>query len=460
MDKKYQIFISSTYIDLVDARGKVRDAILSMMHFPVGMEFFGAADEEQWKIIQDTIDSTDYYVLIVGQRYGTVIETGNDTGISYTEKEYRYAKEKGIPILAFILSDTAKIEKAFVETDPNKIQKLEEFKEEVKTGRLVDWWETSDELVQKVTIALHKQMDRKKRPGWVRSDNFDLETSHAEILRLNGLVRYLQEENTKLKSQIVTRIPVLTVRLSLDYPENNLVLELDENHMKIQLYSIDDEFTRICYEPLDRSCIDTYLDAYVSDKDLKEYNTALPSKKEVDEYFERLETYYRIQEGGVSLRLQISNTGTAKATDVRVSITFPNEIVVIEPEEVEKMNRPVGHTLPPNPIEKARKEFEERIRPPQYLKPITSADSDRKNFWEGIDLLDWSSPTPLYVDKELFIKKHAVFVNTQQILHKSFEIYTGTYLVPIKKGVFKATISLMCSEFLEEEKQYIDIEVV
>lgn len=59
LDKKYQIFISSTYIDLVDARGKVRDAILSMMHFPVGMEFFGAADEKQWEIIQDTIDSTD-----------------------------------------------------------------------------------------------------------------------------------------------------------------------------------------------------------------------------------------------------------------------------------------------------------------------------------------------------------------------------------------------------------------
>ena len=47
MDKKYQIFISSTYTDLVEARTKVRDAILSIYHFPVGMELFGAADEEQ-----------------------------------------------------------------------------------------------------------------------------------------------------------------------------------------------------------------------------------------------------------------------------------------------------------------------------------------------------------------------------------------------------------------------------
>ena len=56
MEKKYQIFISSTYIDLVEARVKVRDAILSMLHFRVGMEMFNAADEEQWEIIQEKID--------------------------------------------------------------------------------------------------------------------------------------------------------------------------------------------------------------------------------------------------------------------------------------------------------------------------------------------------------------------------------------------------------------------
>lgn len=124
MEKKYQIFISSTYDDLKNAREKVRDAILSMLHFPVGMEMFSAGDEEQWEIIQETIDSSDYYVLIVGQRYGSVIETGEDAGISYTEKEFRYAKAQKVPILAFILSDDADIKKSAVESDPKKIEKL------------------------------------------------------------------------------------------------------------------------------------------------------------------------------------------------------------------------------------------------------------------------------------------------------------------------------------------------
>lgn len=140
MEKKYQIFISSTYIDLVEARVKVRDAILSMLHFPVGMEMFNAADEEQWEIIQETIDSSDYYVLILGQRYGSEISDGPDAGISYTEKEFRYAREQKIPTLVFIIDDSVPLKKEFIETDPEKQAKLDAFKEEAKQNRLVKWW--------------------------------------------------------------------------------------------------------------------------------------------------------------------------------------------------------------------------------------------------------------------------------------------------------------------------------
>ena len=138
LDKKYQVFISSTYTDLVEARAKVRDAILSMYNFPVGMELFGAANEDQWQIISETIDSSDYYVLIIGQRYGSVIPEGNpDAGISYTEKEFKYALEKGIPILAFILDDSVEVKPEFVETEHR--DKLIAFKKAAKTGRLVEW---------------------------------------------------------------------------------------------------------------------------------------------------------------------------------------------------------------------------------------------------------------------------------------------------------------------------------
>lgn len=42
-------------------------------------------------------------MLIIGHRYGSVIEVGEYAGISYTQKEFRYALEKNVPILAFIM---------------------------------------------------------------------------------------------------------------------------------------------------------------------------------------------------------------------------------------------------------------------------------------------------------------------------------------------------------------------
>ena len=67
MEKKYQFFISSTYEDLKEERNKAIQAILTMNQFPIGMEMFSAADDDQWKIIKEAIDSSDFYILIIAQ---------------------------------------------------------------------------------------------------------------------------------------------------------------------------------------------------------------------------------------------------------------------------------------------------------------------------------------------------------------------------------------------------------
>lgn len=148
MEKKYQIFISSTYEDLKEERRKVQDTILSMYQFPIGMEMFSAADEEQWEIIQETIDSSDYYVLIIGHRYGSIIENGEYAGISYTQKEYRYAAEKQIPILAFLIDSSVTVIPEKMEQNMNKRKKLDAFIEEVKKGRTVQWWIAKEKYIR------------------------------------------------------------------------------------------------------------------------------------------------------------------------------------------------------------------------------------------------------------------------------------------------------------------------
>ena len=68
--KKYQIFVSSTHADLSQIRRGLMEVIQRMNHFPVGMEQFSADDDEQWEIIRETILQTDYYICIIGHRYG------------------------------------------------------------------------------------------------------------------------------------------------------------------------------------------------------------------------------------------------------------------------------------------------------------------------------------------------------------------------------------------------------
>jgi hypothetical protein len=71
-------------------------ALLSLDHFPAGMELFPASDDDQWALIRGVIDDSDYYVLVVGGRYGSTTAEG----ISYTEMEFDYANLRKKPILA------------------------------------------------------------------------------------------------------------------------------------------------------------------------------------------------------------------------------------------------------------------------------------------------------------------------------------------------------------------------
>jgi hypothetical protein len=101
MDKKYQIFVSSTFSDLVEERQAVSRAILDMGHIPAGMEMFPAADIEQLTYIKKVIDECDYYVLIIGARYGSL----DEDGVSYTQREFQYAVETDKTVLAFLHKD-------------------------------------------------------------------------------------------------------------------------------------------------------------------------------------------------------------------------------------------------------------------------------------------------------------------------------------------------------------------
>jgi hypothetical protein len=117
MDKRYQVFVSSTYQDLTNERQEVMQALLELDCIPSGMELFPAATDDQWTLIKRVIDDCDYYIVIVGGRYGSLAPDG----ISYTELEYRYALERKKPIIAFLHKDPGH----YLRTGQNKSQSQE-----------------------------------------------------------------------------------------------------------------------------------------------------------------------------------------------------------------------------------------------------------------------------------------------------------------------------------------------
>jgi hypothetical protein len=187
MDKRYQVFVSSTFQDLQEERREVMQVLLELECIPAGMELFPAANDDQWTLITNVIDDCDYYLLIIGGRYGSI---GPD-GLSYTEMEYRYALEKQKPIIAFIHNDPGSLPANRTEDTPEGREKLEAFRELAKQ-KLVRFWRSPAELGSLAIRGLINLKRTNPAVGWVRGDELPNEDASAEILRLRRRIEELE----------------------------------------------------------------------------------------------------------------------------------------------------------------------------------------------------------------------------------------------------------------------------
>lgn len=193
MQKRYQVFVSSTFRDLEEERLEVMRALLELDCIPCGMEYFPASNDDQWSFITELIDQCDYYLVVVAGRYGSV----DEAGISFTEREYRYALEKAIPVLGFVHADPDTIPHGKSELDPTAQVKLAEFRALVQS-RLCKEWSTAADLGAVVSRSLTQLIRRAPRSGWVRADHLASAEANEEIVRLRQLNDQLSEELARL----------------------------------------------------------------------------------------------------------------------------------------------------------------------------------------------------------------------------------------------------------------------
>ncbi|ENV56240.1 hypothetical protein F951_02753 [Acinetobacter soli CIP 110264] len=200
--KKYQIFVSSTYLDLIDERQAAVEAILKAGHIPAGMELFTASNQSQWSIIQRWIDESDVYMLILGGRYGSIEP---ESGLSYTELEYNYALTQNKPLFAVIIKDEALDEK--VRTSGRSVlesenpQKMRDFKNKV-LSYMSSFFEDHKDIKLAVHESVGKLQQENKLIGWVRADEVLNPKQYLDqITALQKEKEQLNKENTKLKNQ-------------------------------------------------------------------------------------------------------------------------------------------------------------------------------------------------------------------------------------------------------------------
>lgn len=183
MQHKYQIFLSSTYKDLIEERQVAINKIMKLHQIPAGMELFGAVGVKQWEYIRREIDNSDYYLLLLAGKYGSV----NEEGIGYTEAEYNYARKMGKHIIPFLVKDLEVLPRVKCENDRNRWDQLQRFRKKIeKEAGLVAYWTDIHDLDAKIGEGLANVMrDYPAKTRWVRvADNKEqeivFETSKAE----------------------------------------------------------------------------------------------------------------------------------------------------------------------------------------------------------------------------------------------------------------------------------------
>lgn len=303
MNKRYQVFLSSTYSDLKEERQKVMQTLMSMDCIPAGMELFPAMDEEQFEFIKKVIDDCDYYILIAGARYGSI----DEHGISYTEKEYDYAIEKGIPVLAFLHADIQSLPASKFDGDTSLKEKLDVFRTKVQSNRLVKYWTNGDDLNGKVAVSLMQTIKTYPAIGWIRAN---MQTNLETLQELNTLRKELETlRSDKHLAEIDKNL------LGEDITQRLIDLDTDftvEGHYRFYDYEVHQQIrgnwsSQVCiryiWENLGISMVDgTLTDGSVKSKIGKiVYDKANPDNEIAGQYihidnkiFQKIKLYFRL----------------------------------------------------------------------------------------------------------------------------------------------------------------------
>ncbi|MBD0404938.1 DUF4062 domain-containing protein [Flammeovirga sp. EKP202] len=215
---KLNVFVSSTCYDLSQIRVDIRDFILDIGYNPVLSEFENFPINPSNRTIDNCIDAVknnaDIFVLVVGNRYGSLIETGR----SITNTEFLTAKKKGIPIYVFI---------------DRKMLNILPVWQKNKSGDFSSFVDTT-----KIFEFISDVRDNSKL--WT----FEFDTAQNIVSVLKTQFSYLFKDSLLLKNKFHSEIEEL-YRLNISNEALNLILDKPESYeIRFFIQTMKDEISK------------------------------------------------------------------------------------------------------------------------------------------------------------------------------------------------------------------------
>jgi len=145
-----KVFLSSTYLDLVEYRKKAAEALARLRQEAGWMEIFGARPEEPQEASLNEVETSDIFVGIYAHRYGHIPAKSK---ISITEAEFRHAKKLKKPMFCFVLDEAHPWLPKMIENEPGR-SKLVHLKAKIGADLVRETFTTPDDLALKIATSV------------------------------------------------------------------------------------------------------------------------------------------------------------------------------------------------------------------------------------------------------------------------------------------------------------------
>lgn len=200
VEKRYQVFISTTYPDMQGARQALMPPLLDLGMLPMGMDPHSANGNDQMPLVQRLIDDSDYFVILLGGRYGGL----SPLGLSYPHREYIFAATKRKPVITFLHDQPSALPEEARESSREGQVRRDDFARLLESKTLCYRWRQERDLQQLVARVMPEVMRRHPADGWVKGGRATPGGDESEELRAR--IAALEKEREALLGGLRTPV--------------------------------------------------------------------------------------------------------------------------------------------------------------------------------------------------------------------------------------------------------------